>query len=190
MSKPFILDSTFSNENYTQNRLPRGEYENCIFERCNFENSLLDNQNFMECTFIECNLSSSNITNTIFKEVSFVQCKMLGIPFESCNTFLIDFTFDTCVLNLSSFYGLTLKNQFFKGCTLKQVDFTETQLSEVIFSDCDLEQSIFDRTLLQKADLSTAYNYTIDPAINNITKAIFSKEGISGLLTKHNIVIK
>ncbi|WP_298484927.1 pentapeptide repeat-containing protein [uncultured Maribacter sp.] len=94
MQAPFILDKTYTKQDYTTNRLPRAEYENCIFKECNFENGLLDGQNFMECTFIKCNFSATNITNTIFKEVSFTTCKMLGVTFETCNTFLIDFTFN------------------------------------------------------------------------------------------------
>lgn len=190
MLAPFITDTTFTGEDFTQNRLPRAEYENCTFNSCNFENSLLDGQNFMECTFIDCNLSSTNITHTIFKEVSFIKSKMLGLKFESCNTFLIDFTFETCVLNFSSFYGLTLKKQKFTDCKLIQVDFTEADLSETNFYNCNLEKAIFDSTKLEKADFTSAYNYSLDPEVNTIKKAKFSKDGVSGLLTKHNITIE
>jgi uncharacterized protein YjbI with pentapeptide repeats len=110
----FIADKTFKTQDYTQNRLPKGEYENCIFEGCTFENSYLDNQNFMECEFIDCNLSNANLAHTIFKEVSFSHCKLMGLKFEDCSNFLLDFSFTSCILNLSSFYGLTLKNQLFK----------------------------------------------------------------------------
>lgn len=190
MLAPFIIDKIFTAEDFTKTRLARGEYENCTFNGCNFENGLLDGQNFMECTFIECNLSSTNITNTIFKEISFINSKMLGLKFESCNTFLIDFTFDNCILNFSSFYGLTLKKQKFKDCKLIQVEFTDANLSEAHFNNCNLEKAIFDRTQLEKSDFTTAFNYSIDPEKNALKKAKFSKEGISGLLTKHNIVIE
>ena len=111
MSTPFITDQTFKNQDYTKVRLAKGEYENCIFRGCNFENGYVDNQNFMECEFIDCNLSNANLAHTTLNEVTFLDCKMLGIKFDDCNDFLLDFTFRNCTLNLSSFYGLKLKNQ-------------------------------------------------------------------------------
>jgi hypothetical protein len=43
---------------------------------------------------------------------------------------------------------------------------------------------------MEKADLRTSYNYSLDPEINRITKAKFSILGISGLLEKYNITIE
>jgi uncharacterized protein YjbI with pentapeptide repeats len=70
------------------------------------------------------------------------------------------------------------------------MDFAECDLTSAIFNNCDLMQTIFDRTILEKADLSAAFNYTIDPEINKIAKAKFSATGLAGLLTKYNIVIQ
>jgi hypothetical protein len=47
----------------------------------------------------------------------------------------------------------------------------------------------FENTILEKADLRTAYNYSIDPTMNKIKKAMFSKAGISGLLDRLDIDI-
>jgi uncharacterized protein YjbI with pentapeptide repeats len=73
---------------------------------------------------------------------------------------------------------------------MKGVDFTECDLSSASFVNCNLENATFDQTKLEKADLSTAYNYTIDPERNYIKKAVFSSEGLSGLLTKYDLKIK
>jgi fluoroquinolone resistance protein len=43
---------------------------------------------------------------------------------------------------------------------------------------------------LEKADLRTAYNYSIDPSINKIKKAKFSLPGVVGLLSKYDIEIE
>jgi len=42
---------------------------------------------------------------------------------------------------------------------------------------------------LEKADLSTSFNYSIDPTSNKIKKAKFSQSGISGLLDAFGIEI-
>jgi uncharacterized protein YjbI with pentapeptide repeats len=57
------------------------------------------------------------------------------------------------------------------------------------FEQCELSGTVFNRTDLGGVDFSTSYNYTIDPELNNIRKAVFSADGIPGLLTKHQIKI-
>lgn len=184
-----IIDQTFKNQNYIQTRLPKSEYENCIFEGCNFSDGYLDNQNFMECEFIDCNLSNTNIAHTIFKEVTFLHCKMMGLKFEDCNDFLMDFSFHECTLDFSSFYGLTLKRQQFIECKMLGVDFADAELMEALFDGCDLKNTVFQQTNLEKADFRTALNFNIDPENNRIKKAKFSKEGALGLLNKYGINI-
>ena len=73
---------------------------------------------------------------------------------------------------------------------MKDVDFTETDLTKSHFSNTDLTDAIFYRTMLKEANLFTALNYIIDPELNNIRKAKFSMHGLSGLLSKYDIVIE
>jgi uncharacterized protein YjbI with pentapeptide repeats len=144
----------------------------------------------MECEFIECNLSNANLVGTMFKEVSFTHCKMTGLKFEDCNDFLLSFTFDHCILNLSSFYQLQLKKQYFRSCKFNEADFTESELTAAVFEDCDLQNALFERSVLEQADFSTARNFKIDPERNRLKKAKFSKDGVVGLLGKYDIVIE
>ncbi|WP_086936325.1 pentapeptide repeat-containing protein [Chamaesiphon minutus] len=58
-----------------------------------------------------------------------------------------------------------------------------------MFENCDLTDAIFQYTILEKADFRTAYNYSIDPELNRIKKAKFSRSGIAGLLDKYDIDI-
>ena len=110
--------------------------------------------------------------------------------FENCDQFLFEVDFDNCVLNLSSFYKLKLKKTRFKDSNLSEVDFTETDLAGSYFDNCDLSGARFERTILEKADLRTARNYSIDPELNKIKKAKFSIHGIAGLLDKYDIEIE
>lgn len=169
--------------------MKRGEYDLCSFVGCNFERADLSTITFRECTFKDCNLSNALMKNTAFREVGFTDCKMVGVDFSGCNGFLLDFRFNGCNLDFSSFYSLKLKNQQFKECTLRQADFTEASLQAAELRNCDLEAAVFENTLLEKADFSTALNYIIDPEQNVLRKARFSKEGLVGLLAKHDIRI-
>jgi len=190
MSNPFITDRSFKGIDFTAKPLSKAEYENCLFDSCIFSNSNLSNIVFMECEFTDCDLSNVNLTNTTFKETDFKRSKLLGTRFDHCNDFLLSFNFYDCILNLSSFYKLKIKNTIFQNCKMLSVDFTETQLTETVFESCNLQSAIFENSNLEKTDFRTAINYTLDPEKNRITKAQFSKDGVIGLLSKFDIRIE
>ncbi|HBQ61166.1 MAG TPA: hypothetical protein DD671_16485, partial [Balneolaceae bacterium] len=127
---------------------------------------------------------------TTIRDCRFLECKMVGLQFDSCNDFSFSAEFESSNLNLSSFYGVKLNNGSFKNCSLQEVDFTQTQLKETLFENCDLAKAVFSATLLQKADLTTSYNYSIDPELNQIRGAKFSLQGLPGLLDKYGIVVE
>ena len=179
-----------SNQYQNVSELARGTYENCDFKNCNFENSPFNHLIFIDCTFTDCNLSNVSLTQTSFREVSFSNCKMIGLHFENCHSFLFAVAFAKCQLNLSSFYQVQLKKTKFENCELKEVDFTSANLSEASLEECDCQLAVFDDTNLEKADLSSAYHYQIDPTKNKIKKAKFSREGLPGLLLQHQIIIQ
>ena len=105
-------------------------------------------------------------------------------------SFLFSVIFNNCQLNLSSFYGMKIKKIKFNHCGLQEVDFTGADLTEGSLNNCDLAGAIFSNTKLQKADLRTAINYSLNPDTNDIRKARFSLHGIAGLLDKYDIVVE
>ncbi|RLD26253.1 MAG: hypothetical protein DRI54_03200, partial [Bacteroidetes bacterium] len=68
-----------------------------------------------------------------------------------------------------------------------EVDFDEVDLSLAVFKDCDLLKANFIRSILKKTDFRSAYNYAIDPELNKMEKARFSKASLEGLLMKYNL---
>jgi uncharacterized protein YjbI with pentapeptide repeats len=87
------------------------------------------------------------------------------------------------------FIGNNLKRTKFVSCQLQGADFTESDLKEAVFNESDLTTTTFQSTNLEKADLSNAYNYNINPVYNKIKKAKFSRSGLDGLLSSFGIVI-
>lgn len=83
-----------------------------------------------------------------------------------------------------------MKATRFINCNLKEADFTETDLTGSLLIDCDLLGAIFEKTILEKADLRTSFNFSIDPELNRIKKAKFSLTTVRGLLDKYNIDIE
>lgn len=190
MKKPFTTEQHFKGEDYTTTRLARAEYEECIFERCQFQNGFLDNQHFMECEFLACNLSNANIKHSIFNAVVFKECKLIGVRFEDLNDSLISFRFQNCQLDYASFFALRTKNTIFKDCSCMGTDFTETDLTGASFSGSNLGKAIFEQTILDKVNFSEAHDFTIDPERNSLKKTRFSKDGLLGLLKKYDIVVE
>jgi uncharacterized protein YjbI with pentapeptide repeats len=188
MKETYIQDRQFESIDFSVTGLGE-EYENCSFTNCNFSNSNLSGIIFTECKFTGCNLSMASLAKTTFGDTAFIDCKLLGLHFEDCNQFLFTVSFDNCVLNLSSFYKLKVKNTTFKNSTLHEVDLTETDLSNAIFDNCDLRGVVFEHTILEKADFRTSYNYSINPELNKIKKAKFSMPGVIRLLDKYDIEI-
>lgn len=73
---------------------------------------------------------------------------------------------------------------------MQETNFAEADLTAATFENCDLMHAVFDRTLLEKADLRTATNFSINPETNRIKKAKFSITGLPGLLQKYQIEIE
>jgi fluoroquinolone resistance protein len=181
----YFTDETFENEE----NLDTGEYENCVFKQCDLENMDLSGFKFRDCLFRDSNLSLVKLDNTTVSGVTFNSCKMLGLRFDNCNQFDVSFTFDQCQLNHSSFFQVRMKKVIFKDSLLEEVDFTGADMTNAMLDYCNLVGAMFERTILEKADLSTSFNYSIDPENNRLKKAKFSISGISGLLDKYDIII-
>lgn len=185
-----IGNRTFEKINFSEEKILKGEYNECEFIDCNFSEINLSNFAFIECKFKNCNFSMAKIKNTALKDVKFINSKLLGLNFSECDNFLLTLHFELCQLKLASFYKLNLKNTEFKNCNLQEVDFTEADLTSSTFEDCDLTRAIFVNTILEKTDFTTSNNYSFDPEINRIKKAKFSKLEVIGLLDKYDISIK
>lgn len=184
-----IEGASYNREDFTVNPLPKGEYDNCNFNGCNFANADIVGIVFTECTFTDCNLSNAHAKGTAFKEAEFINCKMLGFNFSVGDAFLMTLQFTDCQLNLASFFRLKLKNTKFNKCNLREADFSEADFTNSSFTGCDLAHAIFDNTTLEKADFRSALNYALDPERNRIKKAKFSVPEVTGLLNKYGIDI-
>ncbi len=179
-------DEIFENIDFLLNK----EYENCVFNNCDFDSIKLSEFKFIDCTFNGCNLSLAKLNRTTLQSVSFKDCKLLGIQFDECNPFGLALSFEGCQLNHSSFYKMKIKKTSFINSQLQKTDFSEADLTSSFFTNCNLLQAVFDQTILEKVDFRSSINYSIDPENNRIKKAKFSILGISGLLGKYDIYIE
>lgn len=190
MMDQHFLDKTFDKATLAASLLLPGEYDNCTFNGGDFSNADFSGFRFSDCTFRDCNLSMVKTNKTAFRDIRFTGCKMLGMRFDNCNDLGLSFSFDQCTLNHSSFFKTKIKKTVFKNSQLREVDFSECDLSGSLFDNCDFTDASFDRTILEKADLRSSFNYSIDPAINRVKKAKFALPAVIGLLDKYDIEIE
>lgn len=190
MPNLYIDGEFFKEKDFTQVNLQLGTYENCHFINCNFLYSNLSGFNFIDCEFVDSNLSMAMLGGTVFNNCTFKACKLTGLRFEHCNEIVFTVYFQDCLLNLSSFYKRKIKQVKFISCLLTEVDFTEADATGALFTNCDLAGAIFNNTILEKANFTTARNYSINPQTNVVKKAKFSLPAVVGLLDAFSIIIE
>ncbi|HLP04372.1 MAG TPA: pentapeptide repeat-containing protein [Paludibacter sp.] len=185
-----IENKTFERIDFTTDKLIEDIYETCRFANCNFFQANLTNISFRECVFEDCDFSMASLKNTTLTDARFIGCKLVGVQFEECNPFLFSVDFENCILKLAVFYKVKLKKTRFKNCNMEEADFSGADLSSAVFDNCDLNRAVFQGANLEKADFRTAFRYSIDPELNRMAKARFSRMGIAGLLHKYRIEIE
>ncbi|MBN2801614.1 MAG: pentapeptide repeat-containing protein [Deltaproteobacteria bacterium] len=185
----YIDDERFENLKYQIMPLTKGEYESCLFSGCDFSNSDLSEIRFVETEFIDCEFSNAKIVQTSFQDITFKNCKILGLQFPDSNEFGFNATFKNCQLNYSTFTRMKINKINFENSQLHHTDFTGAQMKSAVLKQCDLFCAIFDQTNLEKADLRSSINYTIDPEKNRLKGARFLLPEVAGLLKKYSIKI-
>ncbi len=185
-----IEGETFENTEFTSLFKESTEFENCTFKKCIGAEIDFSRKVFQDCEFIDCNLSGIKLDQAAFKNCTFRSCKLLGLHFFNCNTFLLEFNFIECTLDLSSFYGLKIPKTQFVSCRLKEVDFSNTDLKGSLFKGSNLASTMFDNTNVELCDFRNTENLNLSPNINQIKKAIFDNQSAMGLLHSLQIVIK
>ena len=188
--KPYIQDKTFGKIDFTSEAPEGGEYDNCTFVNCDFSGVNLSGFHFSECEFRSCNVSLAKLAKTALRDVKFYDCKLQGLHFYTCSELMFTVEFHNCILDFSSFFKLPLKSTTFKNCSLREADFSQANLTGSTFDNCDLSLATFDQTNLEKCDFRTAVNFTINPENNRLKKALFSVDGLTGLVQHLGILVE
>ena len=186
----YFLDVKYNSLTYAEGDLNFKEFECCRFSNCNFSKCLFVDVTFIDCIFDSCTFTDAKINYVALRNVTFDKCEIKDVNFAMCDKLLFEVTFRDCALDFSKFYTLRLKGTTFSNCSLVATDFMNADLTEVLFENCDLYRSEFAKAIANKTNFKTSFNYTIDPKITKLKKAIFSLKEIQGLLYKYDIVVQ
>jgi uncharacterized protein YjbI with pentapeptide repeats len=161
-------------------------FENCTFQQCNFSDT-----RFYKCKFVDCVVTASNLSNikvdySKFYDARFNESKLVGIDWTKADWPRFNFTapisFDECIINDSSFFGLGLSELVLEHCKAHDVDFRSGIFTKAKFSYTDFTNSLFMNTNLREADFSEAENYDINIFNNEFKAARFSRHEAVRLL--------
>lgn len=186
----FIFNTTFKDHIFSENEIKFKEYEECTFSHCDFTNCNFSGVAFTDSNFDNCNFKEAEINYVGLRNVQFNNCDFTNVNFAMTDQLLFEFHFKDCLLDYSKFYALKLKQMTFTNCSMIAADFMGTDLTAVLFDNCNLHQAVFTDAKAEKADFVTSYNFTIDPEKTRLKKAQFSKDGLKGLLSKYEIIVR
>ncbi len=166
-------------------------FDGCIFNKCDFSEATLNDNKFIDCHFVKCNFSIVNIQSSHFLDVIFDECKVIGTDWtDACwpgIPLCAPIKFHKCIINDSSFFGLSLEEMVIEECKAHDVDFREGNFSEANFTYTDFTGSLFNKTNLTGADFTEATNYNIDIYFNEIKRAKFCRHEAVRLLESLDI---
>src|SRR6187431_523865 len=185
------LSKTFDGLDATGESFTEIVFENCIFQQCNFSDRRFYKCKFVDCVFTASNLSNINVDYSKFFDTSFNQSKLVGVDWTKADWPRFNFTapisFNECIINDSSFFGLALSELVLEHCKAHDVDFRSGTFTKAKFSYTDFTNSLFMKTNLREADFSEAENYDIDIFNNEIKAARFSRHEAVRLLNSLDI---
>ncbi|WP_413111734.1 pentapeptide repeat-containing protein [Thaumasiovibrio sp. DFM-14] len=180
------FEETFNQQTLLSADISVTEFEQCEFNHCDFSSTTFSHCKFINCSFNHCNLSLIKISHSRFFEVEFTECKIIGVDWTKAYwpPYHLDseLKFNQCILNDSSFFGLTLHELNLTHCKLHEADFREGDFPNSSMQNCDFTNSLFMRTNLQNVDFTESWNFTIDVLQNKITNAKFSRYEALSLL--------
>ena len=162
------------------------EFTECRFIGCEFQEAIFRGCRFVDCEFRTCDLRMLDVTDSSFRDVRFEESQAIAIDWTGAAWgkagLLNKIGFTRSVLNYSTFVGLSLPELNLIDCLARDVDFSEADISGAKLNKTDLERSRFWNTNLTGADLTGAFNYTIDPTNNTLKQARFSLPEAMSLL--------
>lgn len=173
------ISESFEGLNVSGCDLSAKVFDGCVFKNCDFSEAILNKCKFIDCHFLRCNLSLVKIKDATFSDVYIEECKVVGVDWTvvSWSEYVLvsPLKFHKCVINDSSFFGLSLEDIEIQDCKAHDVDFREGNFSGADFSYTDFTNSLFNKTNLSDTDFTEATNYDVDINFNEVSRAKFSR---------------
>ena len=185
------ISTTFSDGDFAHGKFQSIEFDACTFVNCDFSETVFEKCRFIDCEFEKCNLSLAKLNYSRFSDVVFKNSKIIGVDWTKVAwpniSVASPIQFFHCIINDSSFFGLSLTEIILEECKAHDVDFREGDFREGVFDYTDFTNSLFSNTNLTSASFAESANYDIDINVNKIKNAKFSRHEAIRLLASLDI---
>ncbi len=185
------LSTTFSDGDFAHGKFQGIEFDACTFVNCDFSETVFEKCRFIDCEFEKCNLSLVKLNYSRFSDVVFKNSKIIGVDWTKVAwpniSVASPIQFFQCIINDSSFFGLSLTEITLEECKAHEVDFREGDFRDGVFDYTDFTNSLFSNTNLSSASFAESTNYDIDINVNKIKNAKFSRHEAIRLLASLDI---
>ncbi|MDO8803897.1 MAG: pentapeptide repeat-containing protein [Elusimicrobiota bacterium] len=176
----------FSGLDFKGKAVTSRQFRDCTFRNCDFTGAAFRFCKFQDCNFESCNLSLVKLGGSLFSGTAFKDSKLVGINWTEASWPGIKLScplrFESCLLNDSTFLGLSLGGTRISRCQANGADFREADLSKADLTHTDFSGALFGKTDLTGANLDQARNYAIRISDNRVKDARFSMPEAMALL--------
>ena len=180
------VSSNFNELSLPNQKIESTSFEDCTFKNCDFSEAEFCKCKFIDCKFSQCNLSVLKIKDCRFSDVVIEDSKAIGIDWTKAKwpsiPLFSPIKFFKCIINDSTFMGLSLNEIVIEECKAHDVDFRDGSFCGANFKYTDFSNSLFNETNLSGADFTEALNYQIDINYNSLKGAKFSRHEAVSLL--------
>ncbi|OMH38031.1 pentapeptide repeat-containing protein [Motiliproteus sp. MSK22-1] len=180
------LSKNFNSLDFSKAEICYKEFDGCTFKNCDFSEAIFRKCAFMDCSFEKCNLSVVKLEYSKFSNVFFDECKVIGVDWTKATwpdiALHSSIKFNRCIINDSSFFGLSLQQIVIEDCKAEDVDFREGDFSDAIFTYTNFSNSLFNKTNLTGSDFTEATDYNINIYDNEVKGARFCRYEAASLL--------
>lgn len=190
----YIEDQRFENLSYKNELMEDIEYDDCIFEKCQFTEVKMIGCIFNQCEFRDCEFKLVKFDHCRMQNASFYNSLLMGINWDElqgggAKSFPVE-TFSKCVLKYNNFIKAYLTKFDFSTCTIMDCYFLECTLMKANFKDVVFKRTSFSECNMSESDFRGAIDYSIDLLTSKIKKAKFSFPEVIALLDSLDISIE
>jgi uncharacterized protein YjbI with pentapeptide repeats len=168
-----------------------------LFESCEFiglrptpgERLRLTGLRFEDCTFRDCDFTGATLGETAFQDCTFEECKLSGLRWDEVRALNFACSFLRSNLSFSVFAGRDLTRCKFKDCKLEEADLERAVCDGLAFDGCQLSGAQWSGASCLKSDFRASQGLTFDPNRVRLKGALFTTEGLRGLVAHHGITV-
>ncbi|MBD7946063.1 MULTISPECIES: pentapeptide repeat-containing protein [Psychrobacillus] len=163
-------------------------FDQIHFQQASFESLHFYQVEFIDCIFEKCDLSNVVMDQALFHRVEFIECKLFGANITDGRL-----TDVRLVENLANYLNLSfskLKKVSFTKCILNHADFVDSTFQQVELENCELNEANFTDTSLNGIDLSTSTYENLIVSMEDLKGCTVSMEQAIGFAKSLGVIIK